>query len=235
MFPKVHDMRFLFAILTACCLFDFAIAQEPPAKKHFKIGVHAWSRMSSFSNDSRNEEHGMTISGVPDLGLSVYHPISKKGNVGLTADISLANYKNTYTSGVNEYSRTFNYLMITPGVNFENATLGVAIGLPMGYHRHNNTKDIEEEETWSYFQGSSQTPTVTVGDGKNGMNMIIEPRLGYSYPVMNSGGSQLNVNGHIGLMLSNVFKDEYYPTSNLQSLNGTMLSISLGVQYMIGL
>ncbi|MFM7340530.1 MAG: hypothetical protein ACKO2H_10505 [Bacteroidota bacterium] len=129
----------------AICLFGSVFAQDKPTGKPIFIGVHAWSRMASFSNDSRNEEHGMTFSGVPDLGLSVYHPISKKGNVGLTADISLANYKNTYTSGVNEYSRTFNYLMITPGVNFENATLGVAIGLPMGYHRHNSTKDIEEE------------------------------------------------------------------------------------------
>ena len=48
-------------------------------------------------------------------------------------------------------------------------------------------------------------------------------------------GSQLNLNAQVGLMLSNVFKEEYYPTANLQNLNGTMMSISLGVQYMFAL
>ena len=228
-------MRILLPFMIAVCLFNIAFAQEKQTHKPILIGVHAWSRMSSFSNDSRTEEHSMTFSGIPDLGLSVNYPISKKGHVGLITDISLANYKNTYTSGANDYTRTFNYLMITPGIEVENITLGVAIGLPMGYHRHNNTQDIEEEETWSYFQGSNQAPTTKVGDGKNGMNMILEPRIGYLYPVMKSSGSQLNLHGHIGLMLSKVFKDEYYPTSNLQSLNGTMFSVSFGVQYMIGL
>ncbi|MFM8279980.1 MAG: hypothetical protein ACKN9Y_00080 [Bacteroidota bacterium] len=228
-------MKMLMHVFMAICLFGSVFAQDKPTGKPIFIGVHAWSRMASFSNDSRNEEHGMTFSGIPDLGLSFIHPISKKSNVGFTTDISLANYKNTYTSGANEYSRTFNYLMITPGIEVENVTLGVGIGLPMGYHRHNNTSDAEEEETWSYFQGSNQTPTVTVGDGKNGMNMVLEPRIGYSHVIMQNGGSKLHVHGHIGLMLSNVFKDEYYPTSNLQSLNGTMMSFTVGVQYLIGL
>jgi hypothetical protein len=160
----------------------------------------------------------------------------KKNAVGITADISLANYQNTYTS-INkiEFTRTFNYLMIVPGINFENVTFGIGIGLPMGYHRHNNVTDAAEEETWSFLQSGSPTPTIVTGDGKAGMNMILEPRLGYSYPVMSNSGSQLNLNAQVGLMLSNVFKEEYYPTANLQNLNGTMMSISLGVQYMFAL
>jgi hypothetical protein len=157
--------------------------------------------------------------------------------VGITADISLANFQNTYTSGSNkiEFTRTFNYLMIVPGINFENVTFGLGIGLPMGYHRHNNVTDAAEEEAWTFLQSGLPTPTTVTGDGKAGMNMIIEPRLGYSYPVMSNSGSQLNLNAQVGLMLSNVFKEEYYPTANLQNLNGTMMSISLGVQYMFAL
>jgi hypothetical protein len=217
-----------------------AYGQDGEVKKNpnsLKIGLQTQVRMSSFSNDSKTEEHGFTFSGTPDIGVSVYIPASKKNHVGVTADISLANYQNTYTSGSNkiEFTRTFNYLMITPGINFENVTFGIGIGLPMGYHRHNNVTDAAEEESWSFLQSGSPTPITVTGDGKSGMNMIIEPKLGYSYPVLNNSGTQLNVNAQVGLMLSNVFKDEYYPTSNLQSLNGTMMSVSLGVQYMFAL
>ena len=233
-------MKSLLNLIFALCLVNVAFAQDNEVKKNlnpFKIGVQSQVRMSSFSNDTKSEEHGFTFSGTPDIGVSVYIPASKKNAVGITADISLANFQNTYTSGSNkiEFTRTFNYLMIVPGINFENVTFGLGIGLPMGYHRHNNATDAAEEETWSFLQSGSPTPTIVTGDGKAGMNMILEPRLGYSYPVMSNSGSQLNLNAQVGLMLSNVFKEEYYPTANLQNLNGTMMSISLGVQYMFAL
>ena len=232
-------MKSLLNLIFALCLVNVAFAQDNEVKKNlnpFKIGVQSQVRMSQFSNDEKREEHGFTFSGVPDFGLSVYLPMHKKNAVGITADISLANYQNTYTS-INkiEFTRTFNYLMIVPGINFENVTFGIGIGLPMGYHRHNNVTDAAEEETWSFLQSGSPTPTIVTGDGKAGMNMILEPRLGYSYPVMSNSDSQLNLNAQVGLMLSNVFKEEYYPTANLQNLNGTMMSISLGVQYMFAL
>ena len=232
-------MKSLLNLIFALCLVNVAFAQDNEVKKNlnpFKIGVQSQVRMSQFSNDEKREEHGFTFSGVPDFGLSVYLPMHKKNAVGITADISLANYQNTYTS-INkiEFTRTFNYLMIVPGINFENVTFGIGIGLPMGYNRHNNVTDAAEEETWSFLQSGSPTPTIVTGDGKAGMNMILEPRLGYSYPVMSNSGSQLNLNAQVGLMLSNVFKEEYYPTANLQNLNGTMMSISLGVQYMFAL
>ncbi len=233
-------MKSLLNYLLALCFVSVAYGQDGEVKKNpnsLKVGLQTQVRMSSFSNDSKTEEHGFTFSGTPDIGVSVYIPASKKNQVGVTADISLANYQNTYTSGSNkiEFTRTFNYLMITPGINFENVTFGIGIGLPMGYHRHNNVTDAAEEESWSFLQSGSPTPITVTGDGKSGMNMIIEPKLGYSYPVLNNSGTQLNVNAQVGLMLSNVFKDEYYPTSNLQSLNGTMMSVSLGVQYMFAL
>ena len=233
-------MKSLLNLIFALCLVNVAFAQDNEVKKNlnpFKIGVQSQVRMSSFSNDTKSEEHGFTFSGTPDIGVSVYIPASKKNAVGITADISLANFQNTYTSGSNkiEFTRTFNYLMIVPGINVENVTFGLGIGLPMGYHRHNNVTDAAEEETWSFLQSGSPTPTIVTGDGKAGMNMILEPRLGYSYPVMNNSDSQLNLNAQVGLMLSNVFKEEYYPTANLQNLNGTMMSISLGVQYMFAL
>jgi hypothetical protein len=233
-------MKSLLNLIFALCLVNVAFAQDNEVKKNlnpFKIGVQSQVRMSSFSNDTKSEEHGFTFSGTPDIGVSVYIPASKKNAVGITADISLANFQNTYTSGSNkiEFTRTFNYLMIVPGINFENVTFGLGIGLPMGYHRHNNATDAAEEETWSFLQSGSPTPVTVTGDGKAGMNMILEPRLGYSYPVMSNSDSQLNLNAQVGLMLSNVFKEEYYPTANLQNLNGTMMSISLGVQYMFAL
>jgi hypothetical protein len=233
-------MKSLLNLIFALCLVNVAFAQDNEVKKNlnpFKIGVQSQVRMSSFSNDTKSEEHGFTFSGTPDIGVSVYIPASKKNAVGITADISLANFQNTYTSGSNkiEFTRTFNYLMIVPGINVENVTFGLGIGLPMGYHRHNNATDAAEEETWTFLQSGLPTPTTVTGDGKAGMNMIIEPRLGYSYPVMSNSDSQLNLNAQVGLMLSNVFKEEYYPTANLQNLNGTMMSISLGVQYMFAL
>ena len=217
-----------------------AFGQDTEVKKNpnpFKIGLQSQVRLSSFSNDAKSEVHGFTFSGTPDIGLSVYLPVSKKNAVGITADISLANYQNTYTSGSDNigFTRTFNYLMIVPGIKFEHVTFGIGIGLPMGYHRHNNVTDLAEEEKWSFLQSGSSISTTVTGDGKAGMNMIIEPRLGYSYPVMSNSDSQLNLNAQVGLMLSNVFKEEYYPTANLQSYNGTMMSISLGVQYMFAL
>lgn len=233
-------MKSLLNLIFALCLVNVAFAQDNEVKKNlnpFKIGVQSQVRMSSFSNDTKSEEHGFTFSGTPDIGVSVYIPASKKNAVGITADISLANFQNTYTSGSNkiEFTRTFNYLMIVPGINVENVTFGLGIGLPMGYHRHNNVTDAAEEEAWTFLQSGLPTPTTVTGDGKAGMNMILEPRLGYSYPVMSNSDSQLNLNAQVGLMLSNVFKEEYYPTANLQNLNGTMMSISLGVQYMFAL
>jgi hypothetical protein len=233
-------MKTLWILLFSMCSVHIALGQENTSSKGsnpFKIGLHTQVRMSQFSNDAKSEEHGFTFSGVPDFGLSVYLPMHKKNAVGISADISLANYQNTYTSGTNkiEFTRTFNYLMIVPGINFENVTFGIGIGLPMGYHRHNNVTDLAEEEKWTFLQSGSPTPITVTGDGKAGMNMILEPRLGYSYPVMSNSGSQLNLNAQVGLMLSNVFKEEYYPTANLQNLNGTMMSISLGVQYMFAL
>jgi len=233
-------MKSVWQLLCAFCCFHMAFGQDTEVKKNlnpFKIGAHTQVRMSSFSNEAKSEEHGFSFSGTPDMGVSVYIPASKKNAVGITADITLANFQNTYTSGSNkvEYTRTFNYLMLVPGINFENVTFGIAIGLPMGYHRHNNATDVAEEEMWTFLQSGSPTPVTKTGDGKAGMNMVIEPRLGYSYPVMNNAGSQLNLNAQVGLILSNVFKEEYYPTANLQNLNGTMMSISLGVQYMFAL
>jgi len=233
-------MKYLWTILLSICITGTAFSQEEAEKKPsnpVKVGAYTGIRFSSFSNDSKLEEHGFTFSGTPDFGASVYFPLHKKNSVGLTADFHLANFQNTYTAGSakTEYTRTFNYLMIVPGVNFENVTFGIGIGLPMGYHRHNNATDVAEEEKWTFLQSGSPTPVTVTGDGKAGMNMIIEPRLGYSYPVMNNAGSQLHLNAQIGLMLSNVFKEEYYPTANLQNLNGTMMSISLGVQYMFAL
>lgn len=235
-------MKTLWILLLTMCSAHIAFGQENASLKSsnpIKIGGHTQIRMSQFSNDSKAEEHGFTFSGTPDIGVSVYYPLHKKNAVGLTADITLANYQNTYTATAGtvktDFTRTFNYLMIVPGINFENVTFGIGIGLPMGYHRHNNTTDAAQEESWTFLQGGSANPVTVTGDGKNGMNMILEPRLGYSYPIQITDGSQLNVNGNVGLMLSNVFKDEYYPTSNLQSLNGTMLSVSLGIQYMFAL
>jgi hypothetical protein len=198
-------MKSLLNLIFALCLVNVAFAQDNEVKKNlnpFKIGVQSQVRMSSFSNDTKSEEHGFTFSGTPDIGVSVYIPASKKNAVGITADISLANFQNTYTSGSNkiEFTRTFNYLMIVPGINVENVTFGLGIGLPMGYHRHNNVTDAAEEEKWSFLQSGSPTPTTVTGDGKAGMNMIIEPRLGYSYPVMNNSGSQLNLNAQVGLI-----------------------------------
>lgn len=235
-------MKSLSILLLSLFIVNTAISQVSDAGKSsnpLKIGAHLSSRFSSFSNDSKFEEHGFTFSGTPDIGISVYYPLHKKNAVGMTMDVSLSNYQNTYTytSGIAsaEYTRTFNYLMIVPGINFENVTFGIGIGLPMGYHRHNNTKDEAQEETWTFLQGGSANPVTVIGDGKKGMNMVLEPRLGYSLPIQITDGSQLNVNANVGLMLSNVFKDEYYPTSNLQSLNGSMLSVSLGIQYMFAL
>ena len=233
-------MKNLWNFLLGLCFVGVAFGQDTEVKKNpnpFKIGLQSQVRLSSFSNDAKSEVHGFTFSGTPDIGVSVYLPVSKKNAVGITADISLANYQNTYTSGSNNigFTRTFNYLMIVPGIKFEHVTFGIGIGLPMGYHRHNNVTDLAEEEQWSFLQSGSPTPTTVTGDGKAGMNMIIEPRLGYSYPVMSNSDSQLNLNAQVGLMLSNVFKEEYYPTANLQSYNGTMMSISLGVQYMFAL
>lgn len=235
-------MKSLSILLLSLIILNTAIGQVSDAGKSsnpLKIGAHLSSRFSSFSNDSKSEEHGFTFSGTPDIGISVYYPLHKKNAVGLTADITLANYQNTYTATTDtvktDFTRTFNYLMIVPGINFENVTFGIGIGLPLGYHRHNNTSDIAQEETWTYLQGGSATKVTVTGDGKAGMNMVLEPRLGYSQPFHIADGSQLNVNANVGLMLSNVFKDEYYPTSNLQSLNGSMLSVSLGIQYMFAL
>ena len=234
------DMKNLWNFLLGLCFVSVAFGQDTEVKKNpnpFKIGLQSQVRLSSFSNDAKFEVHGFTFSGTPDIGVSVYLPVSKKNAVGITADISLANYQNTYTSGSDNigFTRTFNYLMIVPGIKFEHVTFGIGIGLPMGYHRHNNVTDLAEEEKWSFLQSGSSISTTVTGDGKAGMNMIIEPRLGYSYPVMSNSDSQLNLNAQVGLMLSNVFKEEYYPTANLQSYNGTMMSISLGVQYMFAL
>jgi hypothetical protein len=233
-------MKYLWTILLAICISGTVFGQNNNVLKSsnpLKVGAYTGIRFSTFSNDAKLEEHGFTFSGTPDFGASVYFPLHKKNPVGLTADILLANFQDTYTAGnaKTEYTRTFSYLMIVPGINFENVTFGIGIGIPMGYHRHNNVTDTEEEESWSFYEGGATNPTTVQGDGKSGMNLIIEPRLGYSFPVMVHSGSQLNVNAHIGLMMSNVFKDEYYPTSNLQSFNGTMMSVALGVQYMFAL
>ena len=239
---QVNYMKSLSILFLSLIIVNSAIGQVSDAAKSsnpYKIGVHLSSRFSSFSNDSKSEEHGFTFSGTPDIGVSVYIPAHKKNLVGFTADFTLANYQNTYTvtagNDKTDFTRTFNYLMIVPGINFENVTFGIGVGLPMGYHRHNNTKDEAQEESWTFLQGGTANPITVTGDGKGGMNMIIEPRLGYSQPFRIADGSQLNVNANVGLMLSNVFKEDYYPTSNLQSLNGSMLSVSLGIQYMFAL
>jgi len=240
-------MKYVLTICTVLCLISNAFAQDSQVKNSFKVGVHAWSRMSLFSNDVTTEEHGMTFSGIPDFGISAFIPISKRYEVGATADISMANYRNTYTSNKVEFTRTFNYLMITPGINFEHLTLSIAIGIPMGYHRHNNAKNVEEEEVWKSVKDSiivdatgkeiGRIPVTvnTPANGKEGMNLIIEPRLGYSFPVLKTEGSQLLLNTHLGLMMSNVFKDTYYTVSNYQTQNGTMFSFALGVQYLFSL
>ena len=227
-----HFLLFcLIGILTVSELY----AEEPYP---FSIGLSAMPRISMYNATSpADETHGMAFSGVPDIGLSIYIPASRRERVGITMDIAYATYKNSYTKSSVDFARTFNYLTITPGLSYSFFTVGIAVGLPIGYQRKNITSGAVEEEGWSVIKSGSNPPEkiTKYGNGKDNMSLLIEPRVGICYPVMSNNGSRLNVNANIGLMMNNLYKDEYYPTTNLQQFNASMMSFALGVQYMFGL
>jgi len=224
----------LYCLIGIITVFEL-YAEEPYP---FSIGLSAMPRISIYNATSPvDETHGMAFSGVPDIGLSIYVPASRRERVGITADIAYATYKNSYTKTNTDYARTFNYLTITPGLSYSFFTVGIAVGVPIGYERKNVTSGAVEEEGWPVIDPGSNPPKTIIkyGNGKDNMSLLIEPRVGISYPVMNNNGSRLNVNANIGLMMNNLYKDEYYPTTNLQQFNASMMSFAVGVQYLFGL
>jgi len=228
--------QFRLFMFLSLLVFSGAQAQDPYP---FSVGLSIMPRMCTYQATAspKDETHGMAFSGIPDIGLSIYIPASKRVRVGVTADIAYATYKNNYTKGSIDISRTFNYLTLTPGLSYSLFTFGIALGLPIGYERKITNSGIVEEEHWPVIEPGSNPPTIIerYGNGKLGMAMVIEPRVGISYPIMMHNDSRLNVNANIGMMMNNLFKDEYYPTTNLQQYNASMISFAVGVQYLFGL
>ena len=222
-------MRSLFLALVVVVISTPLFASEA---NPFAVGAHTQVRMTSYSCDQSAETHGMSFSGMPDIGINAYIPVHKKNPVGITLDLALANYKNNYTASSVDYSRSLSYLTITPGIAFDYATFGIAIGLPMGYKRMNETSGAEENDKWSYLGSGGNTFEKTGDNAKDMMNMSIEARLGAAYPIMKQAdGSRLNLTGHVGYMVTKLFKEGYYPTTNTERSNGSMWSIALGMQY----
>jgi hypothetical protein len=227
------------AFLTGFAAFAASAADPYP----FSVGAGLFGRFSlNTGKVPVAESHSMAFAGMPDLGASVYIPISRKERVGVVADIAYATYAQSYSrtlgTKTTDYTRTVNYLTITPGISFEPFYMAVAIGLPMGTERKNKTEGTVEEESFTVIKPGSNPPMPEqiTPSAKDNLNMLIEPRVGIIWPLFhNQGSGRLNLTAHVGYMVTTLFKESYYPQASLTQYNPSFFSFGLGVQYMLEL
>ncbi|MBI3259384.1 MAG: hypothetical protein HYZ54_07935 [Ignavibacteriae bacterium] len=230
---------FLFVLLVVGCVSDgFAQDIDPLA-----VGVFIAGKGSmNLSKTQTGIENGFVVAPLSDFGVTGYIPVSKRKNMGVLLDLGLSSYSYSQkpTSNVtddNTITHKFNYFTIGPSFTASYITFGFNLGLPMGVSRKNGSGS--EVSTIDPFKvltiNEPKVDTIVYSDVKDNLQPILEIRVGTIIPIVKTSLGRLNVFANVGYMMSNLIKDEHFRLSSLKDTNPSVFSVSIGVNFLLGL
>ena len=169
-------------------------------------------------------KNAVSFNGIPDLGASLFVPLSESSDLGLEAEMAYTTYS-YMIKGVNvdkDYTLKYHYLTLNPNFYFNWLIIGFNFGLPLS----------------ADFGESISTDILEI---------MIEFKLGAMFPLMTDESGSLNLNLQAGYMLTGIYKDfpkndpllpyipEVPPQTISSKFNPRALSLSLGVSYLMNL
>lgn len=186
-----------------------------------KTGVNGGHVMDGRKN-------GLAFNGIPDFGATCFYPLGEETDLGMTFDLGLSTYAFVIKGVVgdevfSEYTNKFSYLAFAPNLHFD----GFMAGFNFGYPLFANFGDKIDA---------------------NKLNMMVEFRLAYLYPVMMDDDGTLNVFAQAGYMFTGIYDNYEEDDPLLEAIppipegdepsnkyNPRAISLSIGLTYLFNL
>jgi hypothetical protein len=183
----------------------------------FGFGMFVAGKAAVNTQDSPNGiKNGMSINGMPDIGLQVYVPFGGETNIGATLDFAYLAYsykfRITGQESTNYWTDKLSYFSISPNFHLSGFLLGFNFGFPLS------------------AEGNSQNPYYLNYNSIN-MNTYIDVHFGGLIPVYKDNFGRVNLYIQGEYALSEVFVNKVNFSSTYSSFNIQPAALKIGISY----
>ncbi len=130
-------------------------------------------------------KNGVALANLPDVGATVYLPLSIEFPLGLSFDLRYAPYSFYIIEDATdyEYQHNFSYFLVNSSLLFKGISFGFSLGIPL----------------------SADAKGATINT--DNLSMMTEVQIGYTYPVWHDETGRFNVFIKGSYFLSQMFND----------------------------
>ncbi len=130
-------------------------------------------------------KNGVALANLPDVGATIYLPLSNSNPLGLTFDLRYSPYSFFIIEDATDlkYQHNFSYFLVNSGIFFKGITFGFSLGLPLSADVDGATISTDE------------------------LPMMSEVQIGYTYPIWEDETGRFNIFIKGTYFLSQMFND----------------------------